>query len=152
METKWLRPRLPAIIAGQAGWLLAGLLVLSLGCSPSGQQSLAGGTTGQLRYDGAGLPDLQVNVFVVDAGQLRRIGYGITGEAGLFSLIDASGQRGLRLEPGHYHLTIESVAAEPIPIPTQYSDGSHTPLVREWTAADRELDLDVLTHEHAGSN
>jgi hypothetical protein len=49
----------------------------------------------------------------------------------------------LWLEPGEYSFTLESNGSVPFAWPAEYQDPSRTPLKRDWTTADRILELDV---------
>lgn len=123
-------------------WIILTLL-LAVGCQEHPEQQLAGGTMGIVQLNGTTLPDLQVNVYCMKEGETVRIAYGVSNSYGEFSLIHDAGQSSFELSPGHYVFTIESVAADPIPIPVSFGNPRTTPLTKDWTTSDTELELHI---------
>jgi hypothetical protein len=103
---------------------------------------LASGTSGTLTLNGKPCADLQVNVFA-DATPPKRLGYGVTNSEGVFTLIADDGKGPFKLTAGKYRITLESVSADPIPIPPAVSDVAKTPLVKDWTASESKLEVSV---------
>lgn len=116
--------------------------VLLQGCGTR-QLPLAGGTPGLLVLNGSTFADLQVNLFAERSHGLQRIAYGVTDADGVFSLITDDGKRPAILVPGRYHIIIESVAADPIPIPHRYQALATTPLVIAWGEGNTDLDIEI---------
>lgn len=104
---------------------------------------LHGGTAGTIRLGGMARADLQINVFEDGEQSRRRVAYGVSDAQGDFSLIADDGLESAILPPGKYRLTIESVAAVPIPIPATCRDIQTTKLVQEWSASDKILAINI---------
>lgn len=122
-------------------WVLCAVL-LSGGCNQA-DRALCGGTAGQISIGGRAFADLQVNVFANETVAPRRIAFGVSDHAGQFTLIDDDGQSAITLPSGSYRLTVESVAADPIPVSPQYRATQTTPLLVEWSGSDVELVVEV---------
>ena len=132
------------------GHLRFGSLILMLALIPGcGVQSVAGGTKGILRFDGQLLTDIRVEIYQVDGGSLRPIGFGVTTTDGSFQLVTNGAQGALWLAPGEYRCTLESVGP-PIQVAKEYTRAETTPLVVHWTAGDQQLDLEVPTPSSSG--
>lgn len=127
--------------------LVLGLLLIAVvaGCSAEGvgnPRDVAGGTAGTLTLGGTPKPDLQVNVFA-EGTPSKRVGYGVTNGDGAFTLIADDGKGPLKLAAGKYRIALESVAADPIPIPPTVSDSAKSMLVKDWTGRESKLELIV---------
>ena len=122
-------------------WCLA-LVVAGCSSGAGNPHDLAGGTAGTLTLSGVVKADLQVNVFA-DGTSPKRVGYGVTNSEGAFTLIAEDGKGPLKLSAGKYRVALESVAADPIPIPLTVSDVAKTSLVKEWTGSEAKLELVV---------
>ncbi|MBM3968645.1 MAG: hypothetical protein FJ302_02090 [Planctomycetes bacterium] len=121
------------------------LIAVVAGCAAEGvgnPRDVAGGTAGTLTIGGVARPDVQVNVFA-DATPPKRICYGVTDAQGAFTFIADDGKKSLRLVAGKYRIALESVAADPIPIPPTVSDPAKTTLVKDWTGSESKLELVV---------
>lgn len=124
-----------------AHWLPLIVVALVAGCGPA---PISGGTPGLLTSDGNPIPDVQVAVYA-NAATDQRLGYGVTRADGTFELVTADGTAPLKLQPGSYVVTLESVGA-PTDLPRTYLDAKSTPLKIDWTEADRlELNVPGLT-------
>lgn len=115
-------------------------LVAVMGCGQ--RSSPMNGTPGQVLLNGAGFGDIQVNVFGA-AGD--RIAFGVSDPTGTFRLLTPDASQAVKLDPGSYRLTVESVGSVPVPIPAPLSVQEKTPLVREWQGSEEALrvELDV---------
>lgn len=122
------------------------VLAFAAGCSSDGvgnPRDVAGGTVGTLTLGGVPKADLQVNVFADGATPPKRIGYGVTNADGAFTLIADDGKGPLRLSAGKYRVTLESVAADPIPIPPAVGDVAKTMLLKDWSGHETKWELAV---------
>jgi hypothetical protein len=104
---------------GASAWMF--LLLAAVGC---GQQPVTGGTAGLLTADGNPLPDVQLTVYSASG---ERLGFAVTDGQGAFELVQPAAAGALRLEPGSYVVTLESVGA-PAELPQQYLDPRSSPL------------------------
>jgi hypothetical protein len=115
-------------------------LVVLAGCG--GPKPVTGGTPGMLTYRGKLPSDIRVTIHRVDGTASEPIGFGVTANDGTFQLVTNEARGPLRLSPGEYLCTLESVGS-PIRIPREYTKPGSTPLKVSWSAADKSLDLDV---------
>ncbi|MES2791002.1 MAG: hypothetical protein V4719_15425 [Planctomycetota bacterium] len=120
---------------------LSAILLCGSGCHRDAAL-LQGGTAGTIELRGVKRADMQLNVFE-DAPSPRRLAYGVSGAQGHFSLIADDGLEPATLPPGKYRLTLESVAADPIPIPAGYRDVKTTSLKIDWPSDDGQLNVNV---------
>lgn len=120
-------------------FILLFLLTLFTGCGP---RPVTGGTPGTLRAGGELLSDIQVNVFQLEGGTWKPIGFGLTGLQGEFALFTPGAQGPLTLIPGNYRFTVESAGA-PIFFPPEYAQAETTPLTITWPTSTSLLTLDV---------
>lgn len=116
------------------------LTLVSAGCGPT---PIAGGTPGVVHVAGGTLADVQVHLHRLEGGLPARVGSGVTNVRGEFDCIRADGSGPLRLEPGDYVFTLESVGPTPLLWPPEYTDASKTPLKKTWAAADTRLEVHV---------
>lgn len=125
-------------------WLIVYLLpILALGCGKRPESQLEGGTAGTIHFQGAPVADLQVNVFAKRDGEFHRVAFGVSDAQGDFWLIDDKGLSSARLPPGQYRVTVESVAADPIPVAAIYGSLHTTPLNLSLSSADDEFTIEV---------
>jgi hypothetical protein len=106
------------------------LIVLVLALPACGPAPTAGGTTGTLTTDGHPVLDVQVTVFEADSG--LKLGFAVTRGDGTFELVTPDAGAPLRLKPGSYRVTLESVGAA-IELPQDYLDAETTPLAFDWS-------------------
>lgn len=123
--------------------MLTVCLACLIGCDGKSAQMINHGTTGSITFNGASIGDLQVTVFTNTGGTFRQVAFGISNPQGDFFLIDNSGRKPWTLIPGEYVLTVDSVAADPVPIPQLYTRPTTTPLNRTWTLDDDLLAIDL---------
>lgn len=119
------------------------LTFLAFGCREHPESALKGGTAGTIQLRGRPIADIQINAFVVNGETFRRVGFGVSDATGDFTLIDDHGQTAAILPAGQYKLTLESVAADPIPIPPELSSVRTTPLLKELSSSDDELAIEI---------
>jgi hypothetical protein len=115
------------------------LAAFSTGC---GVRPVTGGTPGVLRYRDKLFSDIQVTVHRVENGSTEQIGFGVTAADGTFQLVTNGARGALRLSPGEYRCTLESVGV-PLRIPKPYAHVDTTPLKVSWSASDKGLHLEV---------
>jgi hypothetical protein len=120
---------------------LSVILLCGSGCH-SDVSLLQGGTAGTIELRGVKPADMQLNVFE-DAPSSRRLAYGVSDTRGHFSLIADDGLEPVTLPPGKYRLTLESVAADPIPVPAGYRDVKTTSLKIDWPSDGGEINVKV---------
>jgi hypothetical protein len=104
-------------------------------------QEIAGGTPGRVHVDGRPLGDVHVSVYAADAAAAAPLGYGISNEQGRFELRQQEPPAPLRLAPGDYRFTVESVGDVVFDWPPPLADPQRTPLRHDWSGEDQELDL-----------
>lgn len=119
-----------------AGLPLLILLVALGGCGPS---PIRGGTPGVLTSGENPVADVEVVVYAAQSAE--RLGYAVTGPDGTFQLVTADGLGPLRLSPGSYVATLQSVGA-PTRLPSDYLDRQSTPLRFDWQQ-DGRIELNV---------
>ena len=108
------------------------LMASMVGCG--GARPVTGGTEGRLRVGSDRLSEIQVTV--------KPIGFGIPGSDGVFRLVTNGATGALRLTPGEYRCTLESIGA-PVVIPSEFAQAETTPLKVTWPTGDLKLDLDI---------
>jgi hypothetical protein len=109
----------------RGGWTLAGTILLLLAAPGCGQERVTGGTAGLLSADGNPLPDVQLTVYAPESGE--PLGFAVTDSQGAFELVRPGAAGALRLDPGSYVVTLESVGA-PTELPHEYLDPESSPL------------------------
>jgi hypothetical protein len=129
-----VRNRLPAC-------LLACVVAASSGCG--GAHAVSGGTPGIVHTDGVALPDVLVTVYQLQDGAHRLLGSGVTDAEGRFELRRGDPPEALRLDPGEYCFTVESIGEVTMRWPPELSRLDETPLRHTWSTGDRVLDLNV---------
>lgn len=115
-------------------------MLLLPGCSSSGpNQSTPGGMQGEILMgqESVGVSELQVNAFQHREGTHERVGVGITGVGGKFSLLTPDGSMACYLTPGDYVFTVESVAADPIELPPSVRD-SKTTILKQSVISEKD--------------
>lgn len=115
-------------------------LLLSLGCG--GAHPVTGGTNGVLHSGPTLLSEIQINVHQVGESSTKLIGFGVAGMDGAFQLVSPGAAGSLRLAPGEYRFTLESVGA-PVVIPKEFTQPETTPLKVTWTDSEAKLDFDL---------
>lgn len=116
------------------------LVCISLvGCG--GARPIKGGTAGKLHSGVDPLGDIQVTFHQTSGTTTEPIGFGATTANGTFELVTMGAKGPLRLSPGQYLCTIESVGS-PLKIPKEYTKPETTPLKLTWTSSDTIVDLD----------
>jgi hypothetical protein len=119
------------------------LLLLALCTVPGcGDARHAGGTPGSLVAGGQPLDEIQVTVHRPEGAGFLPVGFGVATTDGSFRLFAPGALADLRLEPGEYRFTLESVGA-PVVVPKEYASPDTTPLRRTWTATDEKLLLEI---------
>lgn len=113
-------------------------LVALMGCGQ--RSSPMSGTPGQVLLNGSGFGDIQVNVFTPSGD---RIAFGVSDPAGMFRLLTPDASQAVKLNPGSYRLTVESVGSVPVPLPSQLGQPDKTSLVREWSGAEDALRVEL---------
>jgi hypothetical protein len=122
---------------------IAVLLVLTASLSGcGGVKPVTGGTPGLLHSGSTLLSDTQVTVHKIEGGVSTSIGFGVAGPDGSFELVTNEAKGPLRLAPGQYRYTLESVGTAVV-IPKEYTSADTTPLVLPWSADDSRIDLDI---------
>ena len=118
------------------------VLFVATGCSGSARP-VTGGTAGELHAGDDPLGDIQVTVHQIEGTSFEAIGFAATRADGSFELVTPGAQGPLRLTPGEYCCTLESVGA-PIVIPKDYTKAETTPLKVTWELGDSNLELELL--------
>ena len=118
------------------------LLLVAAGCG-GGPRPVTGGTAGELHAGGDPLGDIQVTVHQIEGTSFEAIGFAATRADGSFELVTPGAAGPLRLTPGEYCCTLESVGA-PITIPREYTRAETTPLKVNWEPGDTNLELELL--------
>ena len=118
------------------------MLIVAAGCG-GGARPVSGGTAGALYSGGDPLGDIQVTVHQLEGMSFETIGFAATHADGSFELVTPGAQGPLRLTPGEYCCTLESVGA-PITIPKEYTKAETTPLKVTWESGDANLELELL--------
>lgn len=114
-----------------SAWVRAMALLLVLWPAGCGPRPVAGGTQGILRWGEEPLADIQLTVHRVQGGVPTTTGFGVTGFDGKFALFTNGAQGPLKLEPGEYRFTLESVGS-PLVIPPAWTKPESTPLQVQW--------------------
>ncbi len=137
MRTMNCRP----LCRGLSGRLLiCGLLAVGIsGCGGSG---VAGGTTGTLRIDGRGLPEIQLRLYQARADDFVEAGFGVTVADGRFELLQPAARGALWLSPGDYRVTLESIGP-PLQIPAEFQQPATTPVILTVDPGQESIELDV---------
>ena len=117
---------------------LAACVALLSGC---GTKPVTGGTPGVLTYRGKFVSDIRVIVHRAEGTSSEPIGFGVTANDGTFQLVTNEARGPLRLSPGDYRCTLESVGP-PIQVPKEYTKADSTPLRVSWSAGNKSLDLE----------
>jgi len=124
-------------------WLkLMGLAVVLTLSGCGGVTPVTGGTNGVLHSGAAMLSEIQITVHQVDGDKFKPIGFAVPQSDGTFQLVAPEAKGPLRLAPGDYRFTLESVGA-PVVIPKEMSKPETTPLKATWTGSEPKLDIDV---------
>ena len=121
---------------------LAVLVACAFGLAGCGPKPITGGTPGTLAFEGKPVSDIRVTVHRRHGGQSEPIGFAVTANDGTFALVTNEARGPLRLTPGDYCFTLESVGP-PVRIDKEYTKPDSTPLKVSWSAADTSLTLDV---------
>lgn len=111
-----------------------------IGCSDR-VRGVTGGTMGELHSSDAPLGEIQITIHQIDLDGTEPIGFAETRSDGTFELVTMGAAGPLRLVPGDYCCTLESVGA-PISIPKEFTKSETTPMKITWSADDQLLDLD----------
>lgn len=119
--------------------LALGLLLL-IGCG--GVKPVTGGTNGVLHSGAAMLSEIQITVHQVEGEQFKPVGFAVPQADGTFQLVAPEAKGPLRLAPGEYRFTLESVGA-PVVIPKEMFKPETTPLKATWTGNETKLDIEV---------
>lgn len=122
---------------------IAGILLTVFVCGGCGSnvQVSPGGTPGSLHDGDKPIGEVKVTVYEVDGTTFEPIGFAVARSDGRFELVTMDVTGPLRLPPGEYCCTLESVG-EPVVIPKEYSKPETTPLKAEWSEGDSLLDLE----------
>lgn len=122
--------------------LFLGIISILAGClSGCGSSAISrDGSPGSLSFGTQTLSDICVVVHVQDGSEFRSPGFGITNHEGSFHLLRTASQDALKLEPGEYSFTLESLGPQ-IVFPADYLDPKKPPLKVTWTAEMASLDL-----------
>ena len=121
------------------------VLVLMAAVMPGcGSQAVTGGTKGVIHAGSALMGEFQVTVHQVEGSTTKPIGFGVTGSNGEFELVTNGAKGPLRLSPGEYRCTLESIGA-PVVVPLEFTKADTTPLKVSWAASDKKLDLEIPT-------
>lgn len=115
------------------------LVLLACGCGNTGGGEA---TAGEVLFDGLRVADLQVSVYA-ESGDC--VATGMTDPRGRFTLLHPETVEPVSLHSGTFHLVVESVAADPIPVAKRFTSRASTPLVREWTEGPGELSVEVTS-------
>lgn len=120
--------------------ILVGVL---LGCIAGCQQQSAeitGGTPGTLRFGNQTIGDLVVVLHRGTGTTFEQVGFGRTNSAGEFQLVVQGKEEPLKLPPGDYVVTLESLGP-PIPFPKEYVMADKAALKVSWTDSSVQLEL-----------
>jgi uncharacterized iron-regulated membrane protein len=118
----------------------AALLLLAVGLCGCGPSPVAGGTKGTLRAGGDLLSEVQITIHHREGVAWQPLGFAVTASDGTFELVTNRAEGPLRLAPGEYRCTLESVGA-PVRVPKEYSQPETTPLIVQRSAGDTVLEL-----------
>lgn len=110
------------------------------GCS-HGPSPVSGGTAGSLTAVETRLPDFEIKIY--EAANLNLLGVATTGSDGSFHLVLPKGEGPLRLSPGDYVVTLESVGPASPRMPPAYANATKTPLKVSWKSTDQSLELKI---------
>jgi hypothetical protein len=117
------------------------ILAAQSGCGQV--QSVSGGTRGRLMAGGNPLSEIQVTVYQGNGSNSPKpLGFGVSATDGSFELVQNGAHGPLRLSPGEYCCTLESVGA-PVRLANEYLHAEKTPLKVVWVAGDARLDLEI---------
>jgi hypothetical protein len=116
------------------------LLVVLCGCGGGGLAG--GGTTGEITFDGLKVADLQVALYS-PSGDC--VAMGTSDFSGRFELKHPETVEPVSLFAGRFRITVQSVAADPVPVAPKYTALASTPLLREWAEGDSELKVEVTS-------
>lgn len=114
--------------------------VVLIGCAGR-VRGVTGGTAGELHCSGAPLGDIRITIHQIDPDGTEPIGFAETRSDGAFELVTMEAAGPLKLVPGDYCYTLESVGA-PISIPKEFTKPETTPMKMTWAADDLVIDLD----------
>lgn len=115
------------------------IAAMTPGC---GTKGVIGGTKGLLHTGSAMMSELQITVHQVEGSATKQIGSGVTDSNGEFELVTNGAKGPLKLSPGEYRFTLESVGA-PVVLPQEFTQADTTPLKLTWSAGDKAIDFDL---------
>jgi hypothetical protein len=116
------------------------LLTVLCGCSGDGLSSA--GTMGEITFDGLKVADLQVSLYA-PSGDC--VAVGTSDGAGRFELKHPETIEPVSLFTGQFKITVQSVAADPIPVAARYVALASTPLTRDWSEGEGDLKIEVTS-------
>lgn len=116
------------------------LLAVLCGCGGGGLSG--GGTMGEITFDGVKVADLQVALYSPSGDCVAT---GTSDSAGRFELKHPETVEPVSLFAGKFRITVQSVAADPVPVAPKYAALASTPLQRDWRDGDRELKVEVTS-------
>ncbi len=132
--------RRPEITNGCWMILVGGLVVtLATGCGP---RPTPGGTAGRLTSGGLPLSEVQLTIHGVEGTEFRALGIAVPSADGEFRLVTMEARGPLRLTPGEYRGTLESLGA-PVVIPPEYTSPATTPWKIQWSDSSQLLQLEA---------
>lgn len=115
------------------------IAAMTHGC---GTKGVTGGTKGLLHTGSAMMSELQITVHLVEGSTTQPIGFGVTDSNGEFELVTNGAKGPLRLSPGEYRFTLESIGA-PFVLPKEFTHADTTPLKLSWSADDKTIDFEL---------
>lgn len=122
---------------------VATVLLLALVCAGcGGVKSVRGGTTGTLLVGDEPMSDMQITLYKQDATSTEPVGFAMSGPGGAFELLQNGAKGPLYLPTGEYRCTVESAGA-PVQIPQEYLRPDKSPLVVNWNAGDKPIEVKV---------
>jgi len=127
---------MPSSAAAASLWGLLALIVAGCGS----EQGVTGGTPGLLHAGSTGLAEIQLTIHPGDGS--GPLGFAPTGMDGTFELLTNQARGPLRLPPGDYRVTLESIGS-PVVIPEKFTRPDSTPLKFTWNGSEKLLDLDA---------
>lgn len=119
--------------------ILGVLLACIAGCQQRSAE-ITGGTPGTLRFGSQTIGDLVVVLHRGSSTSFEQVGFGRTNDAGEFQLVVQGKEEPLKLPPGDYVVTLESLGP-PIAFPKEYVLTDKAVLKVSWTDSSVQLDL-----------